>query len=170
MKGKITAFIDGLIPYDYALFGGAFLLFIIFIILGLMLRRKIVLSLLFILLAFTTLLLGPTLGYIKMHEYLFKNTVTLTSQKRLKFSEAVIVYGTLTNESKKYFKECKITASAYSVTSNKYKNYLKKLKPFQKMSIFEKDIAVAETRKFKIIVEPFRYSRDYNISLGADCR
>ena len=170
MKGKITAFIEGLIPYDYALFGSAFLLFVMFIILGLVFRRKIVLSLLFILLAFVTLLVGPTLGYIKMHEYLFKNIVTLTSQKHLQFSEAVVVYGTLTNESKKYFKECKITASAYSVTSNKYKNYLKKLKPFQKMSIFEKDIAVAETREFKIIVEPFRYSRDYNISLGADCR
>ncbi len=170
MKENITAFINGLIPYDYALFGGVFLLFIIFIIIGLMLRHKIILSLLFILLAFTTLLVGPTVGYIKMHEYLYKNSLTLTSQKHLQFSKAVVVYGTLTNESKKYFKVCKITANVYAVTSNKYKNYLKKLKPFQKMSILEKDIAVGEIRKFKIIVEPFTYNRDYNISLGADCK
>ncbi len=170
MKEKITAFIDGLIPYDYALFGAVFLLFILFIIIALMLRRKVIFSLFFILLAFTTLLAGPTLGYIKLHEYLFKNSLTLTSQKRLHFSEAVIVYGTLTNESKSYFKECRITANAYAVTSNKYKNYLKKLKPFQKMSIVEKGIAVSESRNFKIIVEPFTYSRDYNISLGADCK
>ncbi len=170
MKAKITAFIDGLIPFDYLLFGSSFLLFIFLIILGIILRRKLFLAIVFILLAFSILLLGPTLGYVKLHEYLFKNSVTLTSQKKLTFSEAVIVKGTLTNESKKRFKECIITASAYAVTSNKYKNYLKKLKPFQKMSIIEENIGVSESRDFKIIVEPFRYSKDYNISLGADCR
>lgn len=170
MKEKITAFIDGLIPYDYALFGAVFLLFILFIIIALMLRRKVIFSLFFILLAFTTLLAGPTLGYIKLHAYLFKHTLTLTSQKRLEFSKAVIVYAKLTNESKKSFKECKITASAYAHTSNKLKNYLKKFKPFQKASIFEKDIAVSQTRNIRIILEPFNYSRDYNISLGADCK
>jgi len=170
MKEKVTAFIDGLIPFDFLLFGSSFLLFIIFIILGIILRKKLVLAIFFILFAFSILLLGPTLGYIKLHEYLFKNSLTLTSQKKLTFSEAVIVKGILKNESKRRFKECKITASAYAVTSNKYKNYLKKLKPFKNMSIVEENIGVSESRDFKIIVEPFRYSKDYNISLGADCR
>ena len=170
MKSKITAFIEGLISYDYILFGAVFVLFLLLIILGILLRKKIALAILFILLAFAILLLGPTLGYIKLHEKLFKNTTTLISQKQLQFSEAVVVMGSITNDSNRHFNSCKITASAYAVTSNKYKNYLKKLKPFKKMSIIEEDIAVSETRKFKIIVEPFRYSRDYNISLGADCR
>jgi len=170
MKGKITAFIQDLITYDYILFGGVFLLFIIFIIIGILLRKKLALALFFILFAFTTLLVGPTLGYSKLHEYLFKNKTELISQKRLQFSEAVVVIGKITNESKKHFSSCKITASVYAVTSNKYKNYLKKLKPFKKMSIIEQDISVSQTREFKIIVEPFRYSRDYNISLGADCK
>ena len=170
MKGKITAFIDGLIPLDYLLFGGSFVLFVLFIILGIVLRRKLFLAVVFILLAFSSLLLGPTLGYIKLHEYLFKNSVTLSSQKKLTFSEAVVVKGVLTNESKRFFQSCTITASAYAVTSNKYKNYLKKLKPFKKMSIVEENIGVSQSREFKIIVEPFRYAKDYNISLGADCR
>lgn len=170
MKEKLTAFIAGLIPYDYALFGAVFLLFLLFIILGLLLRRKLLLALFFILLGFTTLIAGPIVGYIQLHNYLFKNSVELVSQKRLQFSEAVVVHGKLTNESKRDFKECTITASAYSVTKNKYKNYLKKFKPFKKMSIVEKDIAKSQTRDFKIIVEPFRHRGDYNISLGADCR
>jgi len=170
MKHKITAFIEGLISYDYMLFGGVFFLFILFIIFGILLRKKIGLALLFIFLAFSILLLGPTLGYVKLHEYLFKNSVTLISQKRLQFSEAVVVKGSLKNESTQNFTSCLITASAYAVTKNKYKNYLKKLKPFKKMSITEYDINVGDTREFKIIVEPFRYSRDYNISLGADCK
>jgi len=170
MKAKVSAFIEGLIPLDYVLFGSSFVLFIFFIIIGLLVRKKIGLSLLFILLSFSTLILGPTLGYIKLHEYLFKNSVKLTSQKKLTFTEALIVKGTLTNESKKNFKSCKITASVYAVTSNKYKNYLKKLKPFKKMSIVEEGIAISQTRSFKIIVEPFTYSKDFNVSLGANCK
>jgi len=170
MSSKITLFIDGLITWDYLLFGSVFVLFLLFVILGIILRKKLILAVFFILLAFSTLLLGPTLGYIKLHEILFKNKTVLLSQKQLQFMEAVVVKGTITNESKKNFKECKITASAYAISSNKLKNYLKKFKPLKKMSIVEKDIAIAETREFKIIVEPFRYSRDYNISLGADCR
>ena len=170
MKGKITAFIEGLISYDYILFGTVFVLFILFIVLGIILRNKLALSLFFILLSFIILLVGPTVGYVKLHETLYKNSTTLISQKQLQFSEAVVVIGSVTNESKRHFTSCEITASAYAITSNKYKNYLKKLKPFKKMSIVEVDIAVSETREFKMIVEPFRYSRDYNISLGADCR
>ena len=170
MKQKISLFIENLIPYDYLLFGASFVLFIIFIILGIILRRKIVLALLFILLSISILFLGPTFGYMKMHEILFKNSIELISQKRLEFTQAVVVKGTIVNESTKNFKECTITAHAYKVTSNKYKNYIKKLKPFKNMSIVVEDIKMAEIRKFKIIIEPFTYNRDYNISLGADCR
>ena len=170
MNSKITLFIDSLIKYDYILFGGVFVFFLLFIIIGIVLRKKIVLALVFILLAFSTLILGPTLGYIKLHETLFKNSTKLLSQKRLQFMEAVVVKGSVTNESNRDFKECKITASAYSVTSNKYKNYLKKLKPFKKMSIVELNITKSQTREFKIIIEPFYYTKEYNVSLGADCR
>ncbi len=170
MKPKITVFIEGLISYDYILFAGSFTFFILFIILGIVLRKKLLLAVLFILLAFSILLLGPTLGYVKLHEYLFKNSTELISQKRLEFTEAIVVKGTLSNESTRDFSSCKITACVYKVTSNKYKNYLKKLKPFQKMSIIESNIAKGQTIEFKIIVEPFTYNSDYNISLGADCR
>jgi len=170
MKTKITAFIDGLITYDYILFGGSFVLFILFIILAIVLRRKTTIAVIFVLLGFVVLVAGPTIGYIKMHEYLFKNSVTLISQKKLSYSKAVVVKGKLTNESKLNFKSCKITASAYKVTKNKYRNYLLKLKPFKKMSIDELDIPKGSTINFKIFVEPFTYAKDYNISLGADCK
>lgn len=170
MNSKITLFIDSLIKYDYLLFGATFVLFILFIVLGILLRKKLLIAVIFIVLAFSILLIAPTLGYVKLHETLFQNSTKLLSQNQLQFMQAVVVKGSVTNESNRDFKECKITASAYAVSSNKLKNYLKKLKPFKKMSIIEMDIAKSETREFKIIVEPFRYNKDYNISLGADCR
>ncbi|MEA1983412.1 MAG: DUF2393 domain-containing protein [Campylobacterota bacterium] len=170
MKSKITAFVDGLIMYDYLLFAGSFFLFFLFIILAILLRKRLLLGVFFVLFGFSILLIGPTLGYVKLHEYLFKNSTKLISQKKLNFSDAVVVIGSITNESQKNFSSCKITASAYKVTSNKYRNYLKKLKPFKKMSIVVEDIEISTSKEFKIIVEPFTYARDYNISLGADCR
>ena len=38
------------------------------------------------------------------------------------------------------------------------------------IAIVEKDINKGETREFKLFVEPFTYSKDYNISIGARCR
>lgn len=169
-SNKIAEFINGLITYDYILFASSFILFVLLIILAIIARKRVTLAVTFVLLGFATLLLGPTLGYIKLHEYLFKHTLLLTTQKKLSFSEAVVVKGSLTNESERNFKSCKITASAYKVTKNEYKNYINKLKPFQDMSIFEYDVAKGETRDFKLFIEPFVYEKDYNVTLGADCR
>ena len=170
MNPKATAFIDGLIIYDYVLFGSSFVLFILFIVLSIVLRRKVALAVIFMLLGFSILLLGPTLGYVKMHEFLFKNSVLLESQQKLTFTEAVVVRGKIANESKFDFSSCKITASAYRVTKNEYKNYLLKFKPFQKSSIITPEIPKGSSYDFKLFVEPFRYTKEYNISLGADCK
>ncbi len=170
MKAKLTAFIDGLIMYDYILFGSAFVLFILFIILGIMLRKKVFIATLFIFIGFASLLLGPSLGYVKMHDYLFKNTTTISSQKRLEFTQAIVVKGKITNESKFNFTSCKISANVHKTSKNEYKNMILKFKTIKKMSIIEKDILKGETRAFKIIVEPFTYKKDYNISIGGKCK
>ncbi len=170
MKEKITTFIDNLIIYDYILFGSVFVLFILFIVLGIILRKRIALAVFLIFLAFATLLLAPTLGYVEMHKFLFKNTITLTSQKRLEFTQAIVVKGSITNNSKFNFNSCKITARAYKVSKNKYKNYILKFKTIKKASIVEENITKGQTRDFKLFIEPFTYSKDYNISLGAKCK
>ncbi len=170
MKAKITAFIDSLILYDYILFGSVFVLFILFIILAIILRKKVFLAVFLFLFSFLLLILGPTLGYIKMHEYLFKNSTTLLSQKKLEFVEAIVVKGSLSNESKFDFSSCVITAKVHKSSKNNLKKYLYQFKSIKKMSILQEDIARGETINFKLIVEPFTYSKDYNISLGAKCK
>ncbi|MFA5232972.1 MAG: DUF2393 family protein [Sulfurimonas sp.] len=166
----VTEFIKELIIYDYILFGSLLLLFIIFIILGIFLRKKIILAILIIIFAFVTLFAGSFFGYIAMHKYLFKNETVLISQQRLNFTDAVVVYAKLKNISDKDFKSCKITATACKVSSNELKSYLFKFKPIAKMSILENDIKIGEERDLKLIIEPFTYKNDYNISLGADCK
>ncbi|WP_324171444.1 DUF2393 family protein [Sulfurimonas sp.] len=170
MKSKTIAFINNLISYDYMLFGGTFILFLFLIIIGIILRRKTVLAIFFILSSFIILLGVPTIGYVKMHEFLFKNALVLTSEKKLTFTEAVVIKGTITNNSKRYFNRCKVTAKAYKVSNNKLKNFLFSFKAFQKISITIEDIEVGQTKELKMFLEPFYYSKKYNILLGAKCK
>jgi len=170
IKEKITAFINELVTYDYILFGSVFALFLLFIILAIVLRKKVALSIFLILLSFSILTIGPTLGYLKMHEYLFKNSCKLISQKKLLFTPAVVVIGSITNESKVDFNSCKITVNLYKSSKHIIKKHIYPLKPLKKMSILQENINKGETQEFKIIVEPFTYSKDYNISIKASCK
>jgi len=170
MHPHISSFIDSLVLYDYLLFGAVFILFILFIILGIVLRNKIFLATIFITLAFSTLLAGPVVGYIQIHKYLFAHDITDVEHKKLEFTQAVVVKGVLKNSSKKDFSHCDITASAFKVSGNKYKDLILSLKPFQKSTIIEYDIPKEYLLEFKIIIEPFVYSGDYNISVEASCQ
>jgi len=170
MKAKITALINELIIYDYILFASVFLIFILLIILVILLRRKTFIAIILFISAFAIIILGPTLGYFKMHQFLFKNELVLIKHKKLTFTKGIVVNGTIKNTSKKAFNNCKINVSAYKVSGNKIKDYILKFKPFKKMSILEYDIAKDEVREFKVILDSFNYSKDYNISIGANCK
>lgn len=167
---RVSEFIENLVIYDYILFGGLLALFLLFIILGIVFRNKLGLALFLIFFAFVLLLGGATFGYVAMHDYLFKNEITLVSQKKLSFTQAAVVYGILKNVSKKDFKSCKVSATAYSVSGNALKDYVRKLKPIANMSIVEENIHIGEEREIKIIIDPFTYGGDYNVTLGADCK
>ncbi len=171
MKEKITAFIDQLLIYDYALFGGVILLFILFLILAILLRKKIGLSITLVLFSFMLLILGPTIGYTQLHQFLFKTTTTITEVRELEFSQALVVKGEVSNASNREFSTCKITANIFKVSGNQYVDMLYPLNPFKKMSIIEDiNLSAGESYEFKMIVEPFTYSKEYNLSIGANCR
>jgi len=170
MNYKITSFIDGLITYDYILFGVILLVFILLIIFSVLLRKKKILSIFLSIFSFIFLLISPFVGYSIMHNELFKNQTTLVSQKKLNFTKAVVVYGKLKNISTRDFESCKITASIHKVSSNKLKEFIYKFKSLQKMSILEEDIIIANEINFKIVVSPFTYLGDFNTTLEANCR
>ena len=170
MKHKLLAFSDSLIKDDYIFFGAIVFIFFLLILTALLLRKKVGLSIFLVIFSFVFLIVSPFVGYPTLHNYLYKNELTLVSQNKLQFTKAVVVLGTLKNTSKRNFQACKITAIVNKHTSNKYKNYIYTFKPIMKMSIIEEDIVIDNEIDFKIIVEPFTYSKDYNITLEADCR
>jgi hypothetical protein len=170
MKAKLTAFIDQLMFYDYLLFGGSLLLFLLLLILAILLRERLAAALLCVFAAFAVLVLGPTLGYVTLHEQLFRHEIRLTEVKKLTFTDALLVQGTLTNLSGRPFSRCRISADLYKVSHNALLDRIRPYFPRQSGTVLKEGIAPGAEVAFKIFVEPFSYTDDYNVSIGASCR
>jgi len=171
MKTHIIDFIHHLLIFDYLLFGGIFILFIILLTLAIAFRAKMGLAIFLVLLAFGVLTAGPVAGYIALHQYLFKHKTVIHEVKALEFTEALLIKGEITNTSKRQFSECTLHASVYKVTHNKYIDPIYPYIPFKKSSLKLKvDIVPGKSAPFKLFVEPFRYTKDYNLTLKGECR
>lgn len=171
MKAKIIDFINHLLIYDYLLFGGIFILFLIFLVLAIALKDKMGLAIFMVLLAFGVLTVGPVIGYIKLHHYLFNNKITLYEVKALEFTEALLIKGEISNTSKRPFQECSIYAGVHKMSHNKYLDRLYPMLPFKKGSLkLKESIAPGNSTSFKLFIEPFRYTKDYNITIKGECR
>jgi len=170
MKEKLLAFLHTLTVYDFIYFGAVFLLFILLILITLLLRRKMTLALLILLLALLDVSLGPTLGFSYFHNFLYKNSITVTKVKKLHFVDAVVIEGKLKNESKFDFKSCRLTAIIYKETHSKYKNLLFRLKPLKHSTLKLKNIPKGADVDFKFLIEPFGYKKDINVSVDGVCK
>ena len=170
MTEQLTAFLDELILYDYLLLGGTVLLFILCLLLAVLLRKRLLLFFPMLLLALLVISAGPTVGYTKLHAIIFKNTVTLNEIKALEFTEALLIRGTLKNDSKRDFDTCEITSGVHKIAGNFLLDTIYPLNPFQKASILLEQIPSGQQVDFKLFIEPFSYSGEYNISIGSECR
>jgi Protein of unknown function (DUF2393) len=171
MKAHIQNFIHSLIIYDYFLFGGIIVLFILLLIFAIILRHKIGVAIFFVVIAFGILTAGPVVGYIMLHQYLFKHTILIREVKALEFTEALLIKGDINNTSKRTFSECTLYAKVYKVSHNQYLDRVYPYIPFKKGSLtLQKTIPPGKSESFKLFVEPFRYAKDYNVTLKAECK
>ncbi len=169
LRSIIQAFVESLHDYDYILFAISGGLFFLILLLAILLRKKTGLSLLLVLIAFIIIIAGPIVGYNYIHSTIYKTEINDITIKRLEFSEALVIKGSLTNLGKEPFKKCTISTKAYKGATNFLEELVYPLKPFQKMSILKHDINISEVVDFKMILEPFTYSKEYNISIKANC-
>ena len=170
MKEKLLTFVHALSVYDLIYFGVVFLVFIILIIFTLLLRKHLTIALFILLVAILEVALGPTLGFDYFHNWLFKNSIHITKAKKLHFVEAVVIEGNFKNESRFNFKSCKLTATIYKETHNKFKNLVLRLKPIKSATLTLKDIPKGADANFKFLIEPFRYKKDFNVTVEGMCK
>ncbi len=170
LRTTLQDFVATLHDYDYILFAVSGALFFLMLLLAIILRHRTGLSLLLVLFSFIVIIAGPITGYNYIHSTLFKTDITDLKIKRLEFSEAVVIKGTLTNLGKQSYHKCKISSKAYKGATNFFEEIVHPLNPFIEMSIIEQEeINISESIDFKIILEPFTYAKEYNISIKANC-
>lgn len=171
MKAKIIDFIHHLLIYDYLLFGGIILLFLLLLIVAIALRHKVGLAVFLVFIAFGVLTAGPVGGYIVLHHYLFKHKIHLQEVKKLEFTEALLVRGRIENTSKRPFSECTLHTGIHKVMHNRYIDPIYPYFPFKKdNSRLHQQVQPGESLPFKLLIEPFTYEKDFNITLKAECR
>ena len=171
MKSKISEFIHNLLVIDYILFSTLALLFIIFLILAIVVRQKVIISVLMILIAFLLISVAPPILYNMMHDYIYKTSSNISKVQELEFLDALVVEGNFTNISKKRFKKCKVKVKLHKVNSNEFINKLLSFVSFRTKSIdIVEPIDINTSRSFRAVIEPFNYNKDYNVSIGVDCR
>lgn len=170
LKSLIESFIATLHTYDYILFGISGALFVLILLLAIILRKKVGFSLILVLLAFIIIVAGPIVGYKYIHATVYKTEISELQIKTLEFSQAVVIKGRLRNIGSQSFHSCKISAKAYPGPTNILEEYVNPLKPFQKVSILkETPIEINDSIDFKMMLEPFTYSSEYNITVKVDC-
>jgi hypothetical protein len=170
IKATLHNFIASLHLYDYIVFGISGALFILILLLAILLRRKAGLSITLVLLAFIILFALPVSGYNYIHGQLYKTELTNLNIKRLEFTEAIVIKGTITNKGKQDFHKCIISSQAYKGASGFLQELIYPLKPFQKVSIVkQEELGVDESLDFRLVMEPFTYTNEYNISMKVNC-
>lgn len=170
LKSLIEAFIATLHPYDYIMFAISGGLFVLILLLAIVLRKKVGFSLFLVLLAFIIIVAGPIGGYSYIHATVYKTEISELQIKKLEFSQTLVIKGQLKNLGSQSFKSCKIVAKAYKEPTNILEEYVNPLKPFQKVSILkEEPIEINDSIDFKMMLEPFTYSDEYNITMKVDC-
>lgn len=171
MKTKILDFIQFLSLYDYLLFGGILFFFLFFLILAILLHHKFKTAIALIIMAFIVITTAPFGGYMLLHKYLYKHTVTLTTVQDLEFSEALLLRGDLNNTSNQTFKECTITFGISKTSSLKQLNELYPYTPFHtKKIILKGPLKPQESRSFKLLIEPFSYPKKFGVTARGQCR
>ena len=156
---------------DWVSYSWAFLLFLIIFVVSIYVMSKAqILGVLMLFLSIFGLAAGVYFISDFLDTRLRARNLELISQKRLSYTDALVVDFNLKNLSKKSFGRCNIRLKFYYPSENKLKNAINKFKPFLKENIiFEGQIAAGESRRISGAIEGFRAARDYNITTASEC-
>ncbi|AQW83586.1 DUF2393 family protein [Campylobacter pinnipediorum] len=156
---------------DYLSYGWVFLAFIFMVVLSIFFTIKWYWQIGFLVFfaSFVGFFIGLYFANINLNKILRNVDISEIKTKQLKYSNTLILDLNITNKSKHKLKICKFDVNFYTISKNKFKNYINSVKPFLVKSVFTKEpIDVNEMRNMKITVNNFAFV-DYNITTRTDC-
>ena len=171
LKQSFLDYTHALTLYDYAAFGWLLFLFLIILTLAILLgRKKPRLAISLILVTILLMFVAPFGIKYFLDKTVRKVEVITDKVSKLHFASSLIITGHLRHAGKVPVTKCRVNAKIFKIDENKYKNMLNSLKPLRnKTIVVDKNISQGEEAVFKIVFENFKTTKDYNVSLSAEC-
>ena len=171
LKQSLIEYLNTFTIYDYLSYGWLIATFFTILMLAtLIAKKKPTLSIFLVLFSFMILIAGPIGVKIFLDNTIRKSVIKTIDIKQLNFSDSLIIKGELQNISKIDFQKCTIKASVIKYSNNLLKDTLNNLKPLRDKSItIDKQIKRDDFLPFKIVINNFKYKKDFNVTLSANC-
>lgn len=171
LKASISVYMEHFTAYDYIAYAWLALLFFAMILLSILVaRRGPVFSIFILMLSLVLLFAGPFILKHYLDRYLRPSLSTLIEVKKLNFSDALMVTGSIKNISKKSFSICRVDISVIENSDNSVKVFLNQLKPLRKKTIVvDETIELNMTKDFRAVFDGYRYLKNINVSINSEC-
>lgn len=167
---NLIEFFNNLTGYDYAGFLIALILFILFLILALMLRKRTKLAMLLISFSFIALFGGPVGVHALVKHTLYKHEARITDVKKLHYSDTLLIKGDLEYLGDKMASSCVIDVKVHKQEGSFFKDIAHTIKPYKQGSAkLLMQLDKGDSKDFKVVIEPFTYAGDYNITVSSGC-
>ncbi len=170
IREAIITFFQSLTGYDYLGFFVTMVLFMMLLFLALYFRHRTKLSFLITLIGFVFFFGGPVAVHALVKATLFKHESQVKEVRQLHYSDTLLVKGELHYLGKHKARYCEVSVAVHKEGGNFFKALVYKMKPLQEGSTkVEKELEKGETTPFKVVIEPFNYGGDYNITIASGC-
>ncbi|NPA29366.1 MAG: DUF2393 domain-containing protein [Epsilonproteobacteria bacterium] len=157
-----------LTKYDYMALGWVLFLAFLLMFLGAFVRRR-GLSYFLLLLGMVLLFFGPPAVKVGLDRYIRKADVSLKESRFLRYSDALLLEGNLTNAGKVDYSSCDLVIVLY-----RPRDFLGDWSPWLKPSVvriktLETPLEKGETKPFRILVDHLPKRNDLNTTVTARC-
>lgn len=174
---KISDYITLLTPYalrlslvEMLLLAFILILFILFFVLGVILRHQGAVAFLPLVVAFSLLVSAPWLVEIAMKKVFHPIELTLGFNQRLAFTNAFFVDGTITNRGQRNLKGCIVTIKLLPATSKKLEAIRYHFKPLAvKKELIETPLHPKQELRFQYTLDNLEFQGALTSKVAAEC-
>lgn len=168
----LTQFTQYLSLYDYLILAAIFLIILLFFLLSIILRTRIIWGFLMLFTSGILFLFSPFIYQYLMQSHLKKSELTLSHNDKLQYDDNYYIKGTIKNIGYLDFKGCVVETRFTPKNANRFQQVKYKLKPIlSHKETYKKPLKKQESFEFEFLFQApdsFDHSR-YKLHTQADC-
>lgn len=140
--------------YHYLFLGVLFFVAVLLLILGIVLRRKLIFALFFYLLSFLSFTVAPIAGIYYLEEYFRKTSIDNIKVARLVYTKAIVITADIKNDGKIPIKKTSVVISLVKKNNNSILEFINIFSPVKTDKIeFKMPLTPSDTKDIRIVID-----------------